>query len=237
MFEASTKPLLPQVDVRAPQSDEQTALHTLAHSRRYDSRSSRDDQEALVRAMRLLVAAGVRLSCAGQQALAQSLADGKQFLALRWLSDEVGAAVLLAKPEWLGHLLPDDAERRECEAERREWEAICEGQRRWFRAAGLVLQRAATGDPSGAEKAAAQAEGGAGRLLCCAVDEHGRRLMAAAGGLHPAALAWARGWEERLLAAWAMASHSRLGALSPAGGLGDEVVRWIGELVTASAVH
>jgi hypothetical protein len=235
IFEANTKQSLPQVDVLAPQPDEKTVLHTLA--RCHSTHSSRDNQEALVRAMRLLVAAGVRLSCAGQQALAQSLADSKQFLAMRWLSDEVGAAVALAKPEWYCSLLSDDAERREQEAERREWEAICEGQRRWFRAAGQVLQRAAKGDAAGADKAAAQVEGGAGRLLCCAVDEHGRRLMAAASGLHPAALLWARGWEERLLSAWAMASHSRLGALSPARVLGDEVVRWIGELVTASAVY
>jgi hypothetical protein len=179
--------------------------------------------------MGLLIAAGVRLSCAGQQALAQSLLNSGQLLVLRWLAEEVGAAVVQAKPERLDSLSAGDAGRQ-------EWEAICKWQRRRFRAAGQVLRRAARGDACGADKAAAQTEGGAGRLLGWAVDEHGRRLMAAASDLHPAALVWARSWEARLLGAWAMAGHGRLGALSPARVLSDELVRWIGELVTVSSL-
>ena len=219
----------PQVDVLAQRFDGETVLHALAGKDHRDWDRPPEDQAVLVRAMRLLVAAGVRLSCAGPLSLAQALLNGKQLPALRWLAEEVGAAVAQAAVNRFGRLHSDGAALD-------EWEAIRGGQRRRFRAAAEVLRRAARGDACGADEAAAQTEGGAGRLLCCAVDEHGRRLLAAASALHPEALAWARGWEARLLEAWAMAGHGRLGAQSPARALGDEVLRWIGELVVVSAL-
>ena len=170
-----------------------------------------------LRVLRALAGAGAATDDA---CLAQKILDVSGVGALRWLAEEVGVSVqeLDTGPLYAGG---------RAAAARSEWEVIRARQRERFDAADAVLCAAAGGGPE-AEAVAARA-GGLWGLR--GADRHGRSLTQAARDRHPAAAAWLAEWEGRMLLAWAMAGHQRLGAAASPRKLGDDLLRRIADLL------
>ncbi len=108
------------------------------------------------------------------------------------------------------------------------WEALRARQRARFDAAAAV-HCAAAGGGADAEAASARAGGHWGLR-----DRHGRPLAQAARDRHPAAAEWVAEWEGRMLLAWAMAGHRRLGAVASPRDVSDDLLRRVADRLLCS---
>ncbi len=226
----------------APSTQGDTALEALAHlacnmsGMGLEQRFPGLAERWVLRAVQAYVAAGASSDGGGGARRGRSpvrlLLDAGMVRAARWLAEAAGVSVVDMEPS---PCLP--GARRLGARRLAEWDALRAAQRERFARTDALLAAAATGGAA-AEAAAASEPGGLWGLLggCgAAADRHGRSLARAARERHPAAAAWLAAWEARMLVAWAMAGHPRLGAAASPRELGDDLLRRIGEMAAAAA--